>query len=146
MTHHFVGHGTEVSMHFSLKLASGEVVDSTEGKSPAVFQFGDGNLPSGFEACIQGMRAGEQATFEVTPEHAFGMPNPNNVQQFKRSQFASDMALEEGMVISFADASKSELPGVVKEFDDERVVVDFNHPLAGQTLTFDVKILDVKPV
>lgn len=145
MTELFVGHGNEITMHFTLKLESGEIIDSTRERQPAVFQFGDGNLPAGFEACIQGMKAGEQASFQVTPEHAFGMPNPNNVQEFRRDQFAADMELVPGLVISFADASKAELPGIVKEVDGNRVVVDFNHPLAGRTLTFEVEILDVKP-
>jgi FKBP-type peptidyl-prolyl cis-trans isomerase SlpA len=71
------------------------------------------------------------------------MPNPNNVQIFKRADFAADMELAEGLVISFADANQSELPGVVSSFDEQEVVVDFNHPLAGQTLAFKVEILSV---
>lgn len=145
MTELFVGHGSQVTMHFTLKLESGDIVDSTVGNQPAVFEFGDGNLPAGFESCIQGMKAGESASFEITPEHAFGMANPNNVQEFKREQFAPDMPLEVGAVLSFADAAKSELPGIVKEVHPDRVVVDFNHPLAGRTLTFEVEILAVQP-
>ena len=133
-------------MHFTLKLEDGDVVDSTYGKSPAIFEFGDGNLPAGFESCIQGMKVGEKETFTVTPEHAFGMPNPNNLQEFKRDQFSQDVQLEEGMIISFADARNTELPGVVKEIHPDRVVVDFNHPLAGRVLVFEAEILDVTPV
>ncbi|HSB96634.1 MAG TPA: peptidylprolyl isomerase, partial [Spongiibacteraceae bacterium] len=86
---------------------------------------------------------GDKAQFAVLPEEAFGQPNPNNIQVFKRSAFAADMDLHEGLVISFADASKAELPGVVKYIGADEVTVDFNHPLAGQTLIFAVAIVDV---
>ena len=61
----------------------------------------------------------------------------------KRSEFAKDMELEVGMVVSFADANQAELPGVIKTVEDNLVVVDFNHPLAGQALKFQVEILEV---
>ena len=92
------------------------------------------------------MKAGQQASFTVLPEDGFGRPNPDNIQHFARSRFARDMELAEGLVISFADASQAELPGVVKSVTDEMVVVDFNHPLAGRTIEFAVDIIQVEPV
>ncbi|MGB8975357.1 MAG: peptidylprolyl isomerase, partial [Pseudomonas capeferrum] len=77
------------------------------------------------------------------PENAFGQPNPQNVQIMPRSQF-TDMELSEGLLVIFNDAANAELPGVVKAFDDAQVTIDFNHPLAGKTLSFEVQILDVK--
>ncbi len=135
---------TKVTLHFSLKMDDGAVVDSTFDQAPAQFEVGDGQLPEGFESYLLGMEKGQRGVWQVPPEKSFGMPNPNNVQQFKRSDFAADMELSEGLVISFADASQSELPGVIKAFDDEQVTVDFNHPLAGQTLSFEVEIIDVE--
>ncbi|KZY74555.1 peptidylprolyl isomerase [Oleiphilus sp. HI0071] len=141
-----VAEDTRVTLHFSLSLQDGSVVDSNFEGAPASFEYGDGQLPDGFLACLDGLSAGEEGAWLVTPEKAFGMPNPNNVQTFKRSDFASDMQLEKGLVISFADASQSELPGVVKQFDDEEVVIDFNHPLAGETLTFKVKVVAIDAI
>ena len=106
--------------------------------------IGDGNLPEGFEKLLYGLRAGHKETFLVKPEHAFGMHNPSNVQLIARKQFADDMQLEPGLVVSFADANQSELPGVIKSVGDKMVEVDFNHPLAGQSVLFDVDIIDVK--
>jgi FKBP-type peptidyl-prolyl cis-trans isomerase SlpA len=140
-----IGANTRVTLHFSLRLENGDIVDSTFERKPATFTVGDGNLLAGFERKLFGMRAGERATHTVTPVDAFGQPNPANVQRFKRSQFAADMDLHEGLIISFADASKAELPGVVKSFNDDEVVVDFNHPLAGRTLAFEVEIIAVEP-
>lgn len=133
-----------VTLHFALTLENGDVVDSTFEKAPAAFNIGDGSLLPGFERKLFGMRKGERAQFNILPEDAFGQPNPNNVQRFQRDQFDPAMELHKGLVISFADASKAELPGVVSEFDQQHVVVDFNHPLAGHTIAFDVEIIDVE--
>ncbi len=141
-----IARGAKVTLHFALKLANGEIIDSTFDKKPATFTFGDGNLLPGFENKLLGMSKGERKQFTVSPEEAFGQPNPNNVQHFKRSDFDSAMELYEGLVISFADAGKAELPGVISHFDADEVVVDFNHPLAGRVIYFDVDILDVVQV
>ncbi len=138
-----VGKGTGVVLHFSLKLDDGSVVDSTFEGDAAAFEYGDGNLPEGFESLLLGMQAGDKGEWDVPPEKAFGMPNPNNQQTVARTEFPYDMELAEGLVISFADANKSELPGVVKELTEDEVLVDFNHPLAGQTLRFTVHVISV---
>lgn len=139
-----IGENTLITLHFSLNLEDGVVVDSTFDKQAAKFEYGDGQLPEGFQTYLKGMRAGEENEWQVPPEKAFGMPNPNNQQVMKRSDFAEDMELAEGLMISFSDASQSELPGVVKTFDESQVIIDFNHPLAGQTLLFKVAIIDVQ--
>ncbi len=136
--------GSRVTLHFSLKLADGSQVDSTFEKEPASLIVGDGNLPVGFEETLMGLCQGEEKTSIILPEKAFGMPNPNNIQWMKRDSFAQDVELQEGLVMSFADAANSELPGVIRSFDDQRVEVDFNHPLAGEHLHFEVRILDVE--
>ncbi|WP_396587479.1 FKBP-type peptidyl-prolyl cis-trans isomerase [Bermanella sp. R86510] len=138
-----ISQGKQVTLHFSLKLEDDQIVDSTFDKSPATLVIGDGNLPEGFEKLIMGLQAGHKESFTVPPEDAFAQPNPNNIQHMKRSDFPADMELEEGMMVSFADANQSELPGVIKEVHDNLVIVDFNHPLAGRMLKFDVEIIDV---
>ncbi|USE37510.1 peptidylprolyl isomerase [Endozoicomonas sp. SCSIO W0465] len=137
--------GSKVTLHFSLKLDDGRVVDGTPAEKPASLTVGDGNLPEGFEATLYGLASGDDRVSRIPPEKAFGMPNPNNVQRIPRGTFASGVELEEGLVMSFVDAAKSELPGVVRAFDDDMVEVDFNHPLAGRHLIFEVQILDVQP-
>ncbi len=139
-----IDEGMEVTLHFTLKLEDGTVVDSTRDKAAATFQVGDGNLPPGFEHPMKGMAAGESGSFEITPEHAFGQHNPQNIQRLKRDDFG-DEELEVGTVMSFSDPSGGELPGVISAIDGDMVDVDFNHPLAGRTLTFEVEVLDVKP-
>ncbi|TDO10521.1 MULTISPECIES: FKBP-type peptidyl-prolyl cis-trans isomerase [Halomonas] len=143
-TQHRIDEGMQVTLHFTLSLEDGTVVDSTRDKAPATFQVGDGNLPPGFEHPLKGLASGDTDSFEITPEHAFGQHNPQNIQLLKRADFESE-APEVGMVMSFADAAGGELPGVISRIEGERVEVDFNHPLAGRTLTFEVEVLDVKP-
>lgn len=133
---------SQVTLHFTLKLATGEVVDSTRDKAPATFTMGDGSLLPGFELALIGLQAGDKKELLILPEQGFGQPNPQNQQVIPISQF-KDMELQEGLMVMFHDAAKTELPGVVASFDDKEVVVDFNHPLAGKELLFDVEILAV---
>lgn len=137
--------GSEVLFHFSIKLSDGSVADSTKvsGK-PAKLVMGDGSLTPGFEACLLGLEAGQEASFTLPPEQAFGMPNPDNIYYVERDKFSADVAPEEGAIIAFTQPDGSELPGVIRSVAGQSVTVDFNHPLAGQTLTFDVEILEVQ--
>ena len=143
MTEQRIGVETQVTLHFAIKLENGDVVDSNFDKQPATFKVGDGSLLPGFEQALFGLKAGDQRSLPISPEIGFGQPNPQNVQIMPRSQFV-DMELSEGLLVIFNDAAKAELPGVVKAFDDDRVTIDFNHPLAGKNLSFDVKIIEVK--
>ena len=141
-----IGPNCKVELHFSLKLAdTGELVDSTFEKKPAELVIGDGNLPAAFEAVIHGMTAGERKIERIEPKDGFGQHNPSNVQRIPKDQFDSSVELSEGLVVSFQDKAKSELPGVVSTIDDTMVTVDFNHPLAGLDLEFEVEILSVVP-
>lgn len=139
-----IGPDTRVTLHFAIKLQNGDVVDSTFDKAPATFTVGDGNLLPGFEQALFGLEAGAKTSLTVPPERGFGQPNDGNLQTMVRDDF-SDMELSPGLLIIFSDAAGGEMPGVVKSYDDEQVVIDFNHPLAGRVLTFDVEILAIEP-
>ena len=132
-----------ITLHFSIALENGDLVDSTFEREAPSFSYGDGSLLPGFEKRLIGLSAGDKQVFRIPPEDAFGQPNPANIQEFKRDSFSPDTELAEGLVLSFADAQKAELPGVVKSFDESYVKVDFNHPLAGHTLIFTVEIVAV---
>ncbi|MEE8058935.1 MAG: FKBP-type peptidyl-prolyl cis-trans isomerase [Pseudomonadales bacterium] len=139
-----IGTNTRVTLHFSLKFDDGTVIDSTFDKESASLKMGDGSLLDGFEKKLYGMKAGQQGSFAMLPEEGFGQPNPNNIQHFSRKDFAEDLELSEGLMIAFADANQSELPGMVKSIEGDTVVVDFNHPLAGRNIQFDVEIINVE--
>jgi FKBP-type peptidyl-prolyl cis-trans isomerase SlpA len=141
-----VGPGTKVTLHFAVQLENGDIVDSNFEREPATFTVGDGNLLPGFEKALFGMYEGDHKTLVIKPEEGFGQRNPNNVQEIPRSQFNAELELTEGLMLSFADAQKTELPGVVQKVDDEVVIIDFNHPLAGRDILFEVAILKIEPV
>ena len=141
---------TRVTLNFALKLASGDVIDSNFDKPPVTFTVGDGNLLEGFEKSLFGMVAGEKSSCVIAAEFAFGVGNPDNIQRFRRHEIESmleggDATLEPGLVLSFADAAKGELAGVVDSVETEAVFVNFNHPLADKDITFDVHIVEVVP-
>ena len=135
--------GSRVTLHFSLLLASGEEVDSTRDGDPANFEVGDGNLLPGFEEVLIGKQAGFGGQIEIPAEHAFGEHNPGNVQLIDRARFTGlAEPLEPGLMISF-QAPDGELPGVVQAVYEQTIKVDFNHPLSGKDITFDVAIIEV---
>jgi len=141
-----VSEGTRVYVNFSLSLEDGSEVDSNFGGEPVDFVVGDGSLLPGFERLLFGMSGGQRRLFTVTPEDGFGQPNDNNVQRLPRSRFAADGEPEVGLVFSFADAGGGELPGLIVALDDDEVTVDFNHPLAGRNILFDVLVHRVEPL
>lgn len=140
-----VSEGTRVLLNFSVSLEDGSEVDTNFGGEPVDFVVGDGSLLPGFERLLFGLSAGDRQMFTVEPENAFGQPNENNVQRVARDRFDGDGDLEVGLVYSFADSSGGELPGMIVSFDDDEVTVDFNHPLSGRTILFDVQIHRVEP-
>lgn len=144
-----IGPGMAVTMHFAIKLQDGAVVDSTFGGEPASFVVGDQNLLEGFEQVLFGLVAGDHHSVVMESEQAFGPHNPDNVQSFPKTAFDVSLLgvdeLKEGLLLSFSDVGDNELPGVVQSIDDNYVVVDFNHPLAGRDLVFEVEIISVTP-
>lgn len=138
-----IGPNTTVKLNFALKLENGEVVDSNLGGEPVSCSIGDGNLLPGFEQAMFGLKAGDAADLSILAEQGFGAYREENLQVFDRDQFADE--LEVGAVVSFSDAARGELPGVIVAIKNARVEVDFNHPLAGRNLIFQVEIHDVQP-
>jgi FKBP-type peptidyl-prolyl cis-trans isomerase SlpA len=139
-----IGPGMRVTLHFALLLETGEEVDTTRRGAPASFVCGDGSLPTGFERALVGLAKGDDVTLDLAPADAFGDRNEANVRRLARNRFGADIVPERGLVVSFA-AADGELPGVIVDVVGDDVVVDFNHPLAGKRLKFDVSVLDVRP-
>ncbi len=131
-------------MHFTLCLADGTVVESSRGDAPFFFVVGEGRLDAGLERVLYGLRAGERRDISIAPGTAFGRPDPEAIQLMPRSEFPAEMTLEEGSIIQFGTPSGDEVPGAVLEITESTVLVDFNHPLAGRQLSFEVEIVSVE--
>lgn len=141
-----ISNQTRVTFFFSLSLPDGQLVDSCFGKQPAQCVPGDGNLLPAFDACLLGLRVGDKKQFTIAAADAFGVRRDDNLKRVPRNRFAQDIALVEGLVVSFGAAEGGELPGVVHRLMGEMIEVDFNHPLAGRDIIFDVEIVDVEVV
>ncbi|OUU39495.1 MAG: peptidylprolyl isomerase [Cellvibrionales bacterium TMED49] len=133
--------GASMSLNFSLELENGEIIDSNFNSPPVTFSFGDGSLLGGFEEPLKALNVGDEGCFLIPPERAFGQYNMQNVQRIPRKQFPRQ-DFELGAVFSFQNGD-GELPGVVLSLSDEDIVVDFNHPLAGKSIVFKVKIFNI---
>ncbi len=140
-----IGPGCEVTLHFTLTLADGTVADSSREGEPLTFTMGDGSLIEGLELALYGLKAGDRQVVTLDPREAFGFPDPDNVHRLPRSEFPADMAPEEGQIVAFSTPSGEEIPGAIMEVNENEVTVDFNHPLAGHEIVFDVEILAISP-
>lgn len=142
-----ITYGSLVKLHFEVTLENGTVIDSTFGReSPVTLTIGDESFLPGFEQVLMNLRAGDTRSAHLDPEQAFGDWNPDNIQTFSSAQFALVADTPEvGMLIEFEDKGKNTLPGTVSAIHDDDIEVDFNHPLAGQSILFKVKIFKVTP-
>jgi FKBP-type peptidyl-prolyl cis-trans isomerase SlpA len=142
--------GSQVTLHFSLALPDGGIIDSNFDKKPASFRLGDGQMLPGFEQVLLGLCTGEKVETTLEAKEAFGERNPRNEQVFPLEKFEhlleDDLITTQvGSVVSFKDAGGFDLPGVVKAIGEKTVSVDFNHPLAGKAIVFTARIVSVLP-
>jgi len=133
-----------VSIQYELKdVDSGEVLDSNLNSAPLSFIVGKGQIIPGLENEIKNMSQGEKKDIKVSAKDAYGEYDENAVQKLPREQFAG-LELKEGMTLYGQGEDGSTVQVTVKSFDDESVEVDFNHPLAGKDLLFDVEVTEVR--
>lgn len=135
--------GDRVRLHFALFLETGEEVDTTRRGDPVMLTVGDGNLLPGFESVLIGLKPGDDRQVLLEADDAFGPHRQENVQTFRKDRFGAELCLEEGLMVSFQGPG-GELPGVVRRVMEDHVEVDFNHPLAGRRILFDVSVIDVR--
>lgn len=142
-----IGKDSVVTMHFDLRLKDGSIAESTRSiGQPMEFQMGQGVFSDKMEQQLLGLSVGSKSKIMLMPEDAFGVSHPANIYQVPRKQFKGELAdqLEVGLIVVFTQPDGTELPGVVRALDEHEATVDFNHPLAGQVVLFDLEIVDVK--
>ncbi|MDA0125213.1 MULTISPECIES: FKBP-type peptidyl-prolyl cis-trans isomerase [Vibrio] len=140
-----INQDSAVTLHFTIKMQDGSVADSTHNMGkPAKFVMGDGSLSENFEQCLLGLQVGEQKAIELKAADAFGMPNPDHIHHMDRTKFVGETEVEVGTIMAFSGPDGMEIPGIITEIAGDSVTVDFNHPLAGQDVTFEVEILSVE--
>ena len=136
-------HGSKVKIHYRGTLETGEEFDSNLDGEPLEFKVGEGQVIDGFEKGVLGMEAGQEKTFTVPPEQAYGVHDAELLMTTPKSALPPDGLFEGiGVRIRLQDGRTAE--GFVTKIDGDSVTLDFNHPLAGKSLTFAIKVVDVR--
>jgi FKBP-type peptidyl-prolyl cis-trans isomerase SlyD len=138
-----VSDGKTISMEYTLTLENKEVLDTNVGGEPLSFTQGSHEIIPGLETALSGMKAGESKQVTVAPEQGYGEVNPQAIQEVPIDQIPPD-ARKVGVQLQGKDGQGRMVTPKVTEVKEQVVVLDFNHPLAGKTLYFDVKILDIQ--
>lgn len=136
-------HGRVVTLHYTLTDDSGEILDSSHGGEPLSYLHGHGNIVPGLEKAIEGVAAGHKAKVCVPPDEGYGEKNPEAIFEAPREHFPPDMELTVGERVS-ADGPEGPISFMIVSVSEKAAVLDANHPLAGQTLHFDVEIVRVR--
>jgi FKBP-type peptidyl-prolyl cis-trans isomerase SlyD len=138
-----VQEGSLVSIEYTLTDETGKVIDTNVGKEPLTFIQGAGQIVKGLEQALAGLKVGDHKKVQVKPEDGYGLINEKALQEIPREMIPADAQKRGAMLMTKAEDGRA-IPIRVHEVKDKTVVVDFNHPLAGKTLNFDVKIKDIK--
>lgn len=136
--------GDTVKVHYTGKLESGEEFDSSrERDQPIAFEIGKAQVIPGFEQAVEGMEPGQTKQVTLDPEQAYGDRREDLVFTLPRDQFPADIELQQGLRVTGTTQQGQQIDMTVVSFDDESVTLDANHPLAGQSLTFDIELVDL---
>ncbi len=135
--------GDKVKVHYHGKLTSGETFDTSSGREPLEFEVGSGSVIKGFDEGVAGMEVGEKKTINIAADEAYGPRSEDMMIEFPKDRFPNDMKIEEGMQLMMGNGSGQNIPVIVTEIKDSSVILDANHPLAGEDLVFDVELVEI---
>ena len=140
-----VKQGRVILLDYMVRVGSGQVVETSSGRAPIEYLHGAGQILPALERALEGLSEGEQAAFSIPAEDAYGERKEDNVVSLPKRLFPGDVKLEEGLCLYARASGGQSYPITVKEVRAEMVVVDLNHPLAGERLFFEVNIRGVRP-
>jgi peptidylprolyl isomerase len=135
--------GSTVRLHYTGTLDDGSVFDTSKGRSPLEFTVGSGQVIPGFDTAVTGMQAGESKTVTIPAEEAYGPVRDDMLVAVSRAQFPAGMEVAVGQRFQIGQG-RGAVAATVREVHAERVVLDGNHPLAGQALTFALEVVEVR--
>jgi len=136
--------GKYISIFYSLKLDRTNKLIASRLKKPLQFLVGQKKLILGLDKELLGLEPGEKKRVTIRPENGYGFRDDQLILSIDRSHIADHVKLHKGMILKKKTKDGKVVKGVVKSFDDQSVIVDFNHPLAGETLNFETEILDIR--
>lgn len=135
--------GDTVKVHYTGSLEDGTVFDTSRDQAPIEFTLGTGDVISGFDEAVVGMSAGDNKTVVIAPDEAYGPRHEEMVQSIPRDAIPGDIDLAPGLVLHAEAPDGKRLSFTVVKHDDEQVLIDGNHPLAGRDLTFALELVEI---
>ena len=138
-----VENGLYISIDYTGTLQNGEVFDSSQERQPLEVQVGVGQLIKGFERELMGMSVNQKKSFTLSPEDAYGNRDESLTRDFARSDFPADLEPQVGMTIGLQTAEGRRMPALITHLEEEKLSVDLNHPLAGESLNFDIEVVGI---
>ncbi|MEO5996338.1 MAG: peptidylprolyl isomerase [Chitinophagaceae bacterium] len=138
-----VKNGDTVRVHYEGRLIDGSTFDSSEGREPLEFEVGSGMVIKGFDDGVLGMKAGDKKTLNIPAEEAYGDINPEMLYEFPKEHLPKDMEFEVGMGLNMTNELGEVIQVVVTEIKEEFITLDRNHPLAGESLIFDIELVEI---
>jgi len=136
--------GDTVKIHYTGTLDDGTQFDSSQGREPLEFEVGSGQVIPGFDKAVEGMTVGDSKSVRIEADEAYGPRHEQLVQQVERSVLPDDLNPETGMALQSSSPDGQVTQFMVTDVTDETITVDANHPLAGQALSFDIELVDIK--
>jgi peptidylprolyl isomerase len=136
--------GDLVSVHYTGKLKNGEVFDSSKERDPLEFTLGSKELLAGFEDGVVGMKPGETKSVMLEPENAFGDRREDLLLKLPKKEFPQNITPSVGLQLTLSNASGNQMTVVITEVGEDSVTLDGNHPLSGQTVVFDIELVEIK--
>jgi len=135
--------GDKVKVHYHGRLTTGETFDKSEGREPLEFEVGSGTVIKGFDDGVNGMVVGDKKTINIPFDEAYGPKNPDMIIEMPKDRFPKEMELEVGLPLVMSDGQGQQFQVMIAEIKDDVVILDANHPLAGQDLTFDLELVEI---
>ncbi len=135
--------GDKVRVHYHGKLTTGETFDSSTDREPLEFEVGSGMVIKGFDDGVTGMSVGEKKTITIPVDQAYGPRNADMLIEMPKDRFPKEMEIEVGMPLMMSDGAGHNHQVVVTEIKEDVVILDANHPLAGQDLVFDLELVEI---
>ena len=133
-----------VTLDYTL-MVEDEVMESTADGEPIQFIQGMGQIIPGLENALYGLRIGDKKTILIQPDDAYGEYDPESTEIVKKEEFSEEVPLDVGTFLDLSDDDGEVLSAQIIEEDEDTITLDFNHPLAGKALTFDITVTDLRP-